>query len=195
MTIRLATAHDAAQIPITMARAFIDYGWNRWTVDPDDHYSRLVDLYTIFVAEFGRSLDAVWVSDDVASVAAWLPPGIAGPDDQFIQKHGDRLALLHGCRFEAALAANDAVGEYRPQERHWYLASMATHPDFQGRGLGAQVLRPVLELCDRDGLPAYTDTVSEDNLRFYAKQGFEVHAEAELPDAGPHIWFLHRQPQ
>ncbi|TYB48853.1 hypothetical protein [Actinomadura chibensis] len=60
MTIRLANDADADQIPITLARAFVDDPWIDWTVDANDRHQRLVELYTIYVANFGRSIGGVY---------------------------------------------------------------------------------------------------------------------------------------
>ncbi|TDB83794.1 GNAT family N-acetyltransferase [Actinomadura sp. KC216] len=195
MTIRLANDADVNQIPITLARAFLNDPWIAWTVDANERYRRLVELYTLYVVNFGRSIGGVWVSDDCAAVASWFPPGHDGPDGRFEERHGERLVELMGDRAGAAMAAGALQAKYRPQEPHWYLASMATHPDWQGRGLGSRVLEPALARCDRDGVPALTDTSTEINVRFYTKQGFDVVGEDSVGDGGPHVWFLRREPR
>ncbi len=192
-SIRRATDRDVAQIPVTLARAFAQDPWIQWTVAADNRHHRLVQLFNLFVVNFGRSLDSVWVSDDCAVVASWLPPGCAGPDQPFIDRFGGQIAELMGERARAASDAHKMQDARRPAEPHWYLASMGTHPDWQGKGLGGKVLEPVLARCDADGLPAYTDTATELNVQFYQRQGFEVVDEAQI-DGGPLTRLLRRQP-
>lgn len=74
---------------------------------------------------------------------------------------------------------------------HWYLATLGTDPDAQGRGLGAAVLAPVLEECDRDGVGAYLESSKERNLDYYARFGFRVTRELRLP-RGPRVWLMWR---
>jgi GNAT superfamily N-acetyltransferase len=72
---------------------------------------------------------------------------------------------------------------------------MGTRPELQGRGLGSEVLAPVLARCDADNVAAYCDTSTERNVRFYARHDFAVAAETDVPDGGPHVWLLARQPR
>ncbi|GAA3124937.1 GNAT family N-acetyltransferase [Streptosporangium carneum] len=194
-TVRPFQPGDTAQTALTMARAFADYPYTLWTVQAEDRHERLRGLYTLFVAEFSASLGGVWVTDDCAAVASWLPPGVVGPDEAFQERHGATIVELMGDRLPAAMAAAEIVDPMRPAEPHWYLASMGTHPDWQNRGLGSRVLEPVLSRCDAEGVPAFTETATEANVRFYRRAGFDVVAEAELPDGGPRLWFLYRRPE
>lgn len=63
-----------------------------------------------------------------------------------------------------------------------------------GRGVGSALMRPVLETCDRDGVPAYLEATSERNKRLYLRHGFEVTDEIRLPD-GPTLWRMWRAPR
>jgi hypothetical protein len=47
--------------------------------------------------------------------------------------------------------------------------------------------------ADRVGLPVYLETMTERNLGFYRRQGFEVVIETDLPD-GPRCWLMRRPP-
>ena len=68
-----------------------------------------------------------------------------------------------------------------PHEPHWYLATLGTAVDQQGKGVGGALLRPVLEHCDAEGLPCYLESSKERNLPFYRRHGFEVVEEVPLP--------------
>ena len=68
-----------------------------------------------------------------------------------------------------------------PHEPHWYLASLGTAVDQQGKGMGGALMRPVLEHCDAEGIPCYLESSKERNLPFYRRHGFEVVEEVPLP--------------
>jgi RimJ/RimL family protein N-acetyltransferase len=55
---------------------------------------------------------------------------------------------------------------------------------FQGQGLGAALLRPTLDRCDREGLPAYLEASSERSAALYERLGFVHLGELRVPD-GP----------
>lgn len=87
------------------------------------------------------------------------------------------------------------IESMHPRQPHWYLATLGTDPDAQGRGIGSALLRPVLDHCDVEGLPAYLESSKESNVPFYARHGFEVVKEVPLPGGGPTIWTMWREPQ
>jgi ribosomal protein S18 acetylase RimI-like enzyme len=87
------------------------------------------------------------------------------------------------------------IDSLHPHEPHWYLATLGTDPDVQGRGIGSALMRPVLEHCDAEGLPAYLESSKERNVPFYARHGFEVVKEVPAPGNGPTLWTMWREPR
>jgi ribosomal protein S18 acetylase RimI-like enzyme len=87
------------------------------------------------------------------------------------------------------------VESKHPREPHWYLASLGTAVEQQGKGVGGALMRPVLEHCDAEGIPCYLESSKERNLSFYRRHGFEVVETLPLPDDGPTLWTMWREPQ
>jgi ribosomal protein S18 acetylase RimI-like enzyme len=81
-----------------------------------------------------------------------------------------------------------------PRRPHWYLATLGTAVELQGNGVGTALLRPVLGHCDAEGIPCYLESSKERNLAFYRRHGFEVVEEVSLPDDGPTLWTMWREP-
>lgn len=193
--VRRPQPEDVPALAATLAAAFADYPWTRWSVDPDDHWERLRALYAIYLdvtLRFGE----VWMSDDARAAAAWswsedTPARLAYLRESGL---GARIAELAGARAPAGEAGDVAIERHAMEGPHWYLAIVAVAPDAQCRGLGTQVLAPMLERCDAEGLPAALDTSAPDNVGFYERLGFAVHAEADVPGGGPHLWFMRRDP-
>jgi GNAT superfamily N-acetyltransferase len=86
------------------------------------------------------------------------------------------------------------MGDKHPVAPHHYLFLLGTRPAAQGRGLGSSLMAPVLQACDRDGVPAYLEATSERNKQLYTRHGFEVTDEIALPD-GPTMWPMWRSPR
>ena len=61
-----------------------------------------------------------------------------------------------------------------PHEPHWYLATLGTAVEQQGKGIGGALMRPVLAHCDAEGMPCYLESSKERNVPFYRRHGFEV---------------------
>ena len=59
---------------------------------------------------------------------------------------------------------------------YWFLASMAVHPDHQGRGIASQLVSHGLKLVDADGAECYLEATPS-GRRVYERAGFVVKAE------------------
>lgn len=127
----------------------------------------------------GRMVGTGWVPEGNRSRAALHAAGLFRPGR--IRNRAKALRLFM------------EVERRHPREPHWYLALLATDPSAQGRGLGTALLAPVLEQCDREGIPAYTETQKKDNVSWYARSGFDVASEITLPGT-PTVWCLARTP-
>ena len=60
-----------------------------------------------------------------------------------------------------------------PSEPHYYLEFIGTDPAHQGKGMGTQLITPMVERCDTEGVPAYLESSNLRNVPFYARHGFE----------------------
>jgi GNAT superfamily N-acetyltransferase len=130
---------------------------------------------------------------DTSSVAMWLPPDPEPPGEDVLPPE-DSWALFTPevqARFEIL---GQALQEAHPKEPHWYLGVLATVPEQQGRGFGARTVRPVLEICDRDGIPSHLESSNARNLPFYFRHGWAQSGELRLPD-GPSLFPMWREPQ
>ncbi|HEX4163391.1 MAG TPA: GNAT family N-acetyltransferase [Acidimicrobiales bacterium] len=98
-------------------------------------------------------------------------------------------------RLPTTLRILNKMESMHPHEPHWYLASLGTAVELQGKGIGGALMRPVLDHCDAAGLPCYLESSKERNVPFYRRHGFEVVHEVALPDDGPSIWTMWRDPR
>ncbi|MBI5106204.1 MAG: GNAT family N-acetyltransferase [Solirubrobacterales bacterium] len=186
---RRAGAADLPAVADTLAAAFDGEPWTRHVVDARDHRARLRDLYA-FYAELSLDLGELWISEDAAAVAAWLPSARFPDVAARLAEEAPRLRALAGGRVVAWEAAERIANAHALEEPHWFLASVGVRPERQGQGLGTAVLAPVLDVLD---VPAALETSTPGNVGFYARLGFAVRAEAAVP-GGPRVWFLVRRP-
>lgn len=86
----------------------------------------------------------------------------------------------------------DAQHARHSPDKHWYLYFDSTR---QGKGTGGRLLHKVLPQADAQCVPCYLETSAECNVGFYQKHGFKVMSETILPDNGPRMWFMRREPR
>ena len=188
--VRTATADDVGVLARTLARAFHD--------DPLAEFShprasrREARLAFFFTGRLRTLVDEELCvcSDERTGAALWAPP------DRWHVPGREALRTVRLLNRRAPLvAAGFARMERRhPREPHFYLATLGVSPEAQGRGLGSALLAPMLERCDREGVPAYLESSKERNLAFYGRHGFRVREEMRFP-RGPRLWLMWRDPR
>ena len=193
MTPRRAGPSDRAAVVATLERAFVRDPVLRWLFPEEASYPARAAAFFGGLFDLRVEGGEVWILEGAA--ALWEPPG------------GNRLPLTVRERlWEAATAAvfeteatarlerhEALIARLLPANRGWYLGVLGVDPSLQGRGLGRAVLRPVLEVADRNRLPARLETATATNLPFYRGVGFEVSAEDRHAE-GPHVWAMTRRP-
>jgi ribosomal protein S18 acetylase RimI-like enzyme len=82
---------------------------------------------------------------------------------------------------------------HEPKEPHAHLGPLAVDRDLQGQGLGRILLAEHCRRLDEAGLLGYLETDKPENVRFYARAGYRVVAEALA--LGVPSWFMRREPR
>jgi len=75
------------------------------------------------------------------------------------------------------LQAGLKTEKHHPSEPHYYLFAVGALPECTGQGVGTALMKPVLAMCDEQGVPAYLENSRRDNLPFYEGHGFHVMQE------------------
>jgi GNAT superfamily N-acetyltransferase len=138
---------------------------------------------------FGHVLAARDDDGRIAGVAAWLPPGTfpLTPRRELAQLPGWlRVGAARPHIIPKAIRTATALDHCHPAEEHWFLAMLGVDPARQGRGLGSELLMPVLE---RAGY-AHLDTSKPANLPWYRRFGFFVDHELRATAGAPPSWAL-----
>lgn len=116
-----------------------------------------------------------------------LPPGMAPPLPPYLRKLDDDI-------LQGLIAYDENCVRHFPGTPAWYLMYLGVDPAAQGNGTGRAILRESLRsLMDRQVAPAYLETGTERNVRFYERFGFEVReAGVQLVPGGTRHWTMMR---
>ena len=196
MVVRKASSADITPLAEALARAFFDDPVMSF-IRPRER-GRLRRIRVLFELQLRRvhlPHEECYTTADLAAGALWAPPDRWRMPVAAVLHSLPRVVPLLGRRFPVALRAINAVERVHPRAPHWYLAVLGTEPAQQGQGIGTALLQPVLERCDREGLPAYLESSKESNLAFYGRHGFEVTGKIALPAGGPPVWPMWREPR
>ena len=192
---RPARRSDIPALASMLARAFYDDPVAIWSCKPDRLRPKVLERFHGTRLRQLLEHEEVWTDEGLNCAALWAPPkhwreGVRADLEIARSVLHPRLLWrmpLLGIGFGGMEVAHPKGPP------HWYLAVLGTDPSAQGRGLGSAVLRPVLDRCERDGVGAYLESSKERNIDFYARHGFKVPREIQLP-RGPKLWAMWRQP-
>ena len=185
---RPATSADIPAVSRALAAAFFDDPVFSYCYPDAVARKEILPRWFEIVIESTLPHGEIYTTDEGVAGALWVPPG-AEDDEQM----GAALGAVSGSCARTLFEIFERMEERHPDEPHHYLFLLGTRPEWQSRGIGSALMRPVLDLCDRDGLPAYLEATSKSNRGLYLRHGFEVTGEIKLPD-GPSMWPMWRTP-
>ncbi|MGB1582384.1 MAG: GNAT family N-acetyltransferase [Solirubrobacterales bacterium] len=192
--VREAEGEDLATLTQTMVHAFADDPFARWVAPRKSDRMRVLRGYFDVSLTHKQSYGFVHCTGDHLGAAIWVPPD----ESELTVREAwaiIRPNVVSRLAFRAPLLARGLmqIDRLHPEQPHFYLAAIGVEPSAQGRGLGSQLLAPVLELCDADRIGAYLESSNPANVDMYARHGFRVVKELKLP-RGPVIHTMWRDP-
>lgn len=167
-----------------LAAAFHDDPTLRWCFGGDEpgFEERLhgyLEVGHTWHTDVGHPVHGIREGEVLAGVAYAILPDIQSSPQQVETL---RASLVERCgqQWAARFAEyNQRVEAVQPKGRFHGIALVGVRPEWQGRGLGAQMVDRVLALCDADPRSdgVLLDTTTERNVRFYQARGFRQVAE------------------
>ncbi len=191
---RQAQEEDIQPMAAALARAFDDDPVMAWAFGRAPRRVRRLRRFFAHEARRHRLRGEVLTTDDLEGGAYWDPPEHWRVTWGQFLRQVPTFAPLLGPRLPRVVRGLQVIEDVHPRQPHWYLAVLGTDPPAQGHGVGARLLQPVLDRCDRQGIGAYLESSKEQNLAYYARFGFSVTGQIDLP-GGPPMWPMWREPR
>ena len=150
----------------------------------------LPDFFEVFVDAY-LSHGETYTDASVSGAALWASPDT----DPLSAKpvYAERLNAIAGVDAPRLFEVVELLEAHSPHERHYHLQFLGVRPERQGAGLGGALMAPMLQRCDRDGMPAYLEATSDRNRALYERLGFRARGDIPLP-GGPALWRMWRDP-
>jgi ribosomal protein S18 acetylase RimI-like enzyme len=206
--------HHASQL---LARAFHEEPLMVYYLPQSAVRLQALPIFMLITLRYSLAFGEVWTTPGHDGVACWLPPGKTEMGGWGLIRAclGTfplhlLLPVLPGSRPDGLAAVSlqrrwqflkkldhiekelDRIHAEVTPGPHWYLLILGVEPARQGQGLGSRLIAPKLEQVRSTGLPCYLETMTELDVAFYRKNGFQVAREADLAPGGPHMWAMIR---
>lgn len=180
--IRTATAVDTEPVLATLTLAFSADPPCRWAWPDPQQY---LEAFPRFARAFGGGAIVDGTAnyyEGFSGVALWLSPGVTPDEASLINVIEE---TIRGATKDAMFSMFEQMDAFHPREAHWHLPLIGVDPAQRGKGIGAALLRHVLNACDRDKIAAYLEATSWQNVRLYERNGFKALGTIQVADSPP----------
>jgi GNAT superfamily N-acetyltransferase len=167
-------------------------------VDTEARSRVLTQYFDYSLREAQRTGRCVLHADPTVGAAAWLLPRSPEIDAAERSAKAAYLARLLGDmgwdNYRRIIYFMAGRSESLVPKDAWYLTIIGVHPASQGRGIGAELLRPTLAEATRTGAHSFLETFRPRSLAFYERAGFARVAEFVEPTTRAPYVVMRRAP-
>jgi ribosomal protein S18 acetylase RimI-like enzyme len=195
---RLLTLSDVQRAAQVLSQAFVDDPLCAYMLPIRRTRPRTLQKFFHLYGEAGiNNQRGYGAGEPLAGVAFWIFPG---QDSLSISLRSLVPLLLTWypigyIRARAILERQDALHKKYAPDPHFYLDNIGVLAAARGRGIASKLIRPLLELADKQQVSAYTDTVTRSNVALYEHLGFRCVEESPVQGTDITVWALYRPAQ
>lgn len=152
--------------------------------------------YSIYEADqFGKIVEP---GDDPFGVSVWSVPL---SEQEMKDKARQKKQLIQQEMGDSCLAAYEEINAFMSNaaqpltaDEDWYLSILGILPECQGKGLGGDLIRPILEMADSAGVSTFLETFTPRNMSFYERLGYTTAGSFLEPVTESKYWLMRRTP-
>lgn len=168
-----ATIPQAAQI---LARGFFDDPmFSSLFPEQNNRLDALAAFFEVFLGDSVRRGE-VSLAPNKEGAIAWYPSNVRVFDDRFDRVLAEltEVAMTFGGlsaaeRFEQI---GSQIEKFEPEQAYCEIILFALVPEARGKGIGGDLLSPVLNHADEQQVGCYLVSSNPRNISFYERQGF-----------------------
>ena len=198
--VRRATPADIPRLKGVLARAFDEDPFLNWfirqDVKRDQRFERAME---VALTKMSNGLNETWTAERLEGGALWRRPGEVKMSALQSLALTPPFASVTGwsglMRFVNAMNEFEKKHEHYAPEEHYYLFVLGVEPEFQGKGIGGQLMKPVLDRADSEKQPCYLESSNPRNIPFYERHGFRVMEELKAHPTAPPVACMRRDPR
>ncbi|MEO8108298.1 MAG: GNAT family N-acetyltransferase [Actinomycetes bacterium] len=193
---RKASPQDSADVVEILVSAFYDDPTWSWAFpDPSRRAEQHRRLWGLFV-EGAMRFPWVWLTQGETATSVWIPPNETELSDEQEAALEPLLVEMLGSRASRVLTGVEMFDQAHPRGvPHFYLSLLGTSPEHRGHAYGLRLLAGNLRHVDEAGLPSYLEASNPVNVPLYLRYGFEVLGSFTLPEGGPEVFTMWRDPK
>ena len=170
-----------------LAESFMDDPSFKFTYGENVKKIQALDaFFELFVNDAMQRGEIVIAPED-QGVCIWYPESVEIFNKQFEKILVDVASTVYhfageesGKRFEHLI---HTMGEKEPERSHCEVFFIGLKPEARGKGIGKNLIKPVLDYADSKQGGCYLVSSSSRNISFYERQGFEKYCPIKISDS------------
>jgi len=179
-----------------LSRAFYNDPFYVWIMPNDKKRLNHIHWWMTILLRYTFLYGNIDYSGDHKGVAMWIGPDNPFPKDIKIFSMG-MILYPFKIGIRNFLRALDLSGQWsrghkKMPARHYYLVVMGVEPEFQGKGIGSDLMQYALKKIDNEKLECYLETVTPEDVKFYEKHNFKVFFNKGF-GIDNHYWLMKRK--
>ena len=197
-TVRMIDARETDQLGRSMSKAFFNDPLMEYMVPDADKRLKFGDWFFSKAVGYCQKWGEVHADENLVGGGAWLGPGNTTMSTMRVLRAGMwkmpfKLGLSGMGRFNKLDSETARVHKKLVPGDHWYLLILGVDPASQNTGIGSAGIEICAAKAQEAGLPVYLETMTQSNVDYYMKRGFEIGEEFDI-DGDLHTWAMVRQP-
>ena len=168
-----------AKIPLAaqiLARGFFDDPMLSFIfLERVNRLDALTAFFQVFLADTVRRGE-VLIAPNEAGAIAWYPSDIQLFDDCFDEVLAELTEIITTFGGLSAAERFEQIGnqaeKFEPEQVHCEVMWIALIPEVRGKGIGRDLLSPVLNHANEQQVSCYLVSSNPQNISFYERQGF-----------------------
>lgn len=165
-----------------------------WIIDNKTNFDQKLNKILNLSLKICIPMGHVYFNKDKTAIAVWIPPERVGyhftEKLQFLYTFWQTCSLKRFFQFLKLILAMDT---FHPPVPHSYLLYLGVKKDYQGQGLGGNLLSETIELMNKFGPVQFLETGNPKNVPLYQKIGFKK-VEILKCDGDYQLYMMTRDP-
>jgi len=193
---------DIMRVREVLADAFQnDPVWNKIYEGESDFETRFRAFFEVPVRYCLKYGEVYAPSEDLEGIVAWVPGRYADMTMWRILLSGTMGAAIRmGSNASKKMGpvfkpVTEDRNEHMAGRTFLYLLIVGVTTKLQGVGLGKKLIGAAIEKSEREGIPLYLETETEENVKMYEHFGFSLLKRITLPIADLPMWEMVRKPK
>lgn len=189
--VKIAGQEDESAIIDVLKLAFAADPVSRWIWPEPHRYLSSVESFAKAYGGKAFSNKTAYFVGNYSGVALWLPPNVDPDVDtmmEILQMTGSEDAKRIGPE------VFEKMGNFHPNEPHWYLPLLGVDPLYHGKGAGTALMEHATAAFDKENILAYLESSNERNISLYRRHGFELLGTIQV-STSPSIFPMIRKPK